>query len=179
MAENNPVDQRERAIEDERAEFEKAFKRLYPYTQVGSLFHNQCWEFWKERAALNKWTNPSRLSKCCGADIIENDDIICSQCGHPCLLRDSTSPKPQEPEICQHCHQAYACWFAPNEIWNLVIPDRVGMLCPNCFLNRAEHAAINLGCWKIAPEFYGKASPRTEESIRESLQPSLSLHSNR
>ena len=68
--------------EDERAEFEKAFKRLYPYTQTGSLFHNQCWEFWKERAALNKWTNPP-CSLCMGSETLREEIRA--------VLRESTS----------------------------------------------------------------------------------------
>lgn len=38
---------------NEQAEFEKVFKRLYPNTQAGTLFHYQCWEFWQARAALS------------------------------------------------------------------------------------------------------------------------------
>lgn len=61
--------------EAERAEFEKAFARLYPNTQTGTLFHNQCWEFWKARAvyALEKWTktHSAFVEACLGDEVPE------------------------------------------------------------------------------------------------------------
>lgn len=72
--------------------------------------------------------------------------------------------------ICQNCHQAYGVWFVPNEVWNEVIAERVGMLCPNCFINRAERQGFKTTGWKLAPEAYCDATQRQLPVSEEQLQ---------
>jgi hypothetical protein len=65
------------------------------------------------------------------------------------------SPHPEGP--CFDCGGENVTWFAPNEIWNAVVrsgdkPDV--MLCPLCFIRRAERAGYNKDAWRIAPEFF-------------------------
>jgi len=52
---------------------------------------------------------------------------------------------------CHECGQWNPCWFTANEIWNKVTPDRSGILCPSCFLRRAEKVIPNTG-WELLPE---------------------------
>lgn len=57
---------------------------------------------------------------------------------------------------CEDCGCQMLAWFAPNMIWNRVIggPDAQydpgGVLCPSCFIKRAERAGI-IDIWKVAP----------------------------
>lgn len=82
----------------------------------------------------------------------------CSHCGiwatteeelhqHICLPEG----QPQKLEgVCELCGKDYPTpWFAPNALWNTVIPGRVGMLCPNCFLWKATIAIPNAMGWEI------------------------------
>lgn len=39
---------------------------------------------------------------------------------------------------CDDCDQPYTVWYADSDLWNAVILNRVAMLCPRCFLIRAE-----------------------------------------
>lgn len=58
---------------------------------------------------------------------------------------------------CEDCDRPNPVWFAPNELWNLVMGgpeakgDPGGMLCPNCFMERAEKAGIVPTAWFVAP----------------------------
>jgi hypothetical protein len=58
---------------------------------------------------------------------------------------------------CDDCGDAFHSWFAPNLLWNLVIggkeakDDPGGLLCPNCFIGRAEIVGISPSAWKIEP----------------------------
>lgn len=57
---------------------------------------------------------------------------------------------------CEDCGCQMLAWFAPNMIWNRVVggPDAQydpgGVLCPSCFIKRAEIAGI-IEVWKLAP----------------------------
>lgn len=61
--------------------------------------------------------------------------------------------------ICDDCGGANVVWFAPSEWWNRVVrrPPDIGhpggdpMLCPRCFILRAEVMGICL-VWQVAPE---------------------------
>jgi len=37
-------------------------------------------------------------------------------------------------------------------VWNAVIPERVGMLCANCFIRHAEHIGFQCTGWELRPE---------------------------
>ena len=53
---------------------------------------------------------------------------------------------------CADCGRPSPTWFAPNEVWNRVFPERVGIVCPTCFVVRAEAAGINPTGWELRPE---------------------------
>ena len=61
------------------------------------------------------------------------------------VLVASEADRPKGVELtCDDCAADYAVWFAPNDLWNLVMggseqrDDPGGMLCPRCFTNRAD-----------------------------------------
>lgn len=55
-------------------------------------------------------------------------------------MTDETHPE----AFCQKCKLPNPVWYAPNEIWNSVIPDRIGIICPKCFQDKAEEMGINI-----------------------------------
>jgi hypothetical protein len=61
---------------------------------------------------------------------------------------------PHPEDVCQQCGGPNIVWFAPNEIWNRVMLDG-GILCPICFVQRAETEGIK-EIWRLAP-----AEPKT------------------
>lgn len=62
----------------------------------------------------------------------------------------------QHPEaICEQCGGPNVTWCAPNDLWNRVARRQDGsdpMLCPRCFIIRAEAAGINKSAWVVMPE---------------------------
>lgn len=76
--------------------------------------------------------------------------------------------KPSDGDtICQSCGQPNPCWFAANEIWNRVVPERSGVLCPSCFIKRAELAGVGTkDAWKLVPvELRGNAVPTPSPKV--------------
>jgi hypothetical protein len=73
---------------------------------------------------------------------------------------------------CDDCSCEYVTpWFAANELWNRVVPDRVALLCPNCFLKRAKAAGLNPTGWEIREEAWPavaveEASKPAEELLK-------------
>lgn len=67
------------------------------------------------------------------------------------------------PEICQNCHQANPIWFAPNDIWNAVVEEVSGILCPVCFINRAERQGFKCTARELRPENAVTAQPVVAE----------------
>lgn len=67
------------------------------------------------------------------------------------------APAPIESQ-CEDCGGPNPVWYAPNNLWNLVVggpdakDDPGGFICPVCFLTRAEAAGIEPTAWKLAPE---------------------------
>lgn len=58
-------------------------------------------------------------------------------------------------DICEDCNGRNVVWFAPSELWNKVVrkPDIADpMLCPRCFILRAENIGIQY-TWEVKPEF--------------------------
>lgn len=61
---------------------------------------------------------------------------------------------------CDACHRANPVWFAPSPLWNIVIggpeatDDPGGVLCPICFIEKAEAAGIMpaTGAWLVTKE---------------------------
>lgn len=60
--------------------------------------------------------------------------------------------------VCMDCGGLNPVWFAPNDVWNLVIggpeakDDPGGFYCPVCFIRRAEAAGIKPTAWELKPE---------------------------
>ncbi len=57
---------------------------------------------------------------------------------------------------CMDCRTPVISWRAPNALWNLVMggpeanDDPGGIVCPNCFLIRAEAAGISPAAWLVS-----------------------------
>jgi hypothetical protein len=62
----------------------------------------------------------------------------------------NTAPR-RDDRPCQCCGGINPVWFADNEVWNAVFPERTGYVCPNCFINLADPIIPNTG-WKLVPE---------------------------
>lgn len=65
---------------------------------------------------------------------------------------------------CEDCGGANVVWHAPSPIWNKVCrPEGYRcdpMICPTCFVIRAEKAGIHSTSWRIAPEDWPNADFR-------------------
>lgn len=61
--------------------------------------------------------------------------------------------------VCQVCGRANPVWFAPNDLWNSVVPpdERYLVLCPICFTERAERQGLVPTGWKLSIEPSGFA----------------------
>jgi hypothetical protein len=110
-------------------------------------------------------------------------DRVRMSCGTGCgcekFVRRSDVAAPEQPVsaaegICKNCASAYVTWFTENEIWNTAVPES-GMLCPNCFLARAERAGIADSAWKIVPEFSDDALRREIAALKDSLMNLLAV----
>lgn len=69
----------------------------------------------------------------------------------------AAEPRPDaHPEdFCQECGRPNVTWFAPSPVWNAVLDpsdERESILCPVCFVQRAEKAGIRPPSWKLEPE---------------------------
>lgn len=59
---------------------------------------------------------------------------------------------------CDECGRPNPVWFAPSDVWNLAVggadatDDPGGVLCPICFIAKAETAGIKPNGWRIEPE---------------------------
>lgn len=57
---------------------------------------------------------------------------------------------------CQECGEAYPIWFTDNAVWNYVLSggtstrEQGGMLCPRCFMAKAEPLYAAALTWRIA-----------------------------
>jgi hypothetical protein len=72
------------------------------------------------------------------------------------LLPKEAQPAPQPtPKIgdtlCQVCGMPNPGWYTETRYWNLVIPERVGILCLRCFAERALSLGIT-GAWILSPD---------------------------
>lgn len=46
--------------------------------------------------------------------------------------------------ICQECGEINIPWFAPNEIFNKINGSPNGVLCPKCFMSKADSLGENI-----------------------------------
>lgn len=53
---------------------------------------------------------------------------------------------------CQDCGAAHTVWFADNALWNEVMGGPTGVVCPTCFIRRAEALGRDKHAWHLAPE---------------------------
>lgn len=59
---------------------------------------------------------------------------------------------------CQDCEIENPVWFAASPLWNAVMGgpeangDPGGIVCPNCFIVRAEAAGQKPTAWELRPE---------------------------
>ena len=57
---------------------------------------------------------------------------------------------------CDSCLKTYPAWFTDNTLWNQVmggracIDDPGGLLCPRCFMLRAERTFSKI-VWRVIP----------------------------
>src|SRR4051812_19830995 len=65
---------------------------------------------------------------------------------------------PHPEKACQDCGGRNPVWFAPNSVWNLVMggPDAKGdpggIICPVCFIQRANACGVPNTGWELRPE---------------------------
>lgn len=55
-------------------------------------------------------------------------------------------------DYCHECGRPNICWFAQNDLWNQVMDDRGSIVCPICFVNKAEEQGIKPpteGAWEL------------------------------
>lgn len=60
---------------------------------------------------------------------------------------------PHPESKCERCGGPNFTWFAPNEIWNAVMPD-ADIVCPVCFTSEAALKGFDKDAWRLAPEFH-------------------------
>lgn len=62
------------------------------------------------------------------------------------------------PDKCQDCGVDNPVWFTPSGLWNRVMggpdarDDPGGLVCPICFMKRAEKAGVVPTAWVLTPE---------------------------
>ena len=55
-------------------------------------------------------------------------------------------------DFCQRCGgKNIKPWFAPSEVWNDVVGEREGILCPQCFVELAQASGKYTGAWELRP----------------------------
>ena len=67
--------------------------------------------------------------------------------------------------ICNTCGDPNPCWHAPNDVWNAVVPEISGVLCPKCFIKRAADIYKS---WELRPDPVLYPNPPLQ---REQLNP--------
>lgn len=76
---------------------------------------------------------------------------------------------------CERCGGPNFTWFAPNEIWNAVMPD-ADIVCPVCFATEAARKGFDKDAWKLTPEFH-EPVPYAELLLRTLKEVSLYIDS--
>lgn len=56
---------------------------------------------------------------------------------------------------CKECGRPNVVWFADNTIWNAVMGDGHGVLCPTCFALRADQHLPSRPIWRLTTEARG------------------------
>lgn len=84
---------------------------------------------------------------------------------HPLRMKEpDTEPFPlveggeRSEKVCGDCGGHNPVWFAPSPLWNLVMGgpqatgDPGGIVCPVCFIRRAEASGIEPTAWEVREE---------------------------
>jgi len=106
---------------------------------------------------------------CCASDRSFRGTIDAAMREIARLIGNSEYPDPQPGDTrCYQCDGVNPCWFAENELWNAVKPERVGVLCPVCFIAEAERRGFGKIGWKLAepaptPEVQGTPAKEDRE----------------
>lgn len=64
-------------------------------------------------------------------DFINNESSL--------IMIDDSHPE----AFCDECHCRNTTWYADNELWNKVMPDDGGILCPQCFAKKCDEKGLN------------------------------------
>jgi hypothetical protein len=81
---------------------------------------------------------------------------------------------------CEDCDGEPLVWFAPNSLWNRVKggpdarDDPGGILCPNCFIRRAEAMGIKPTAWVLAMEDLS-AKPTDADTVLSQFVPGSTM----
>jgi hypothetical protein len=73
-------------------------------------------------------------------------------------LQSSPPVQTAEGQPCDDCGRPSLVWFAPNDLWNRVqggpdaTDDPGGMLCPYCFIMKAEKSGVKPTAWIVCTE---------------------------
>lgn len=51
---------------------------------------------------------------------------------------------PHPEDFCQQCGKENTTWFADNALWNKVMPDDGGILCPQCFSKKCDEKNVRI-----------------------------------
>lgn len=78
------------------------------------------------------------------------DTFLAEQVRQVMYQRDKAGDDPTN--ACRDCGIDNPVWFAPNEVWNAVMGDHTGFLCPRCFIVRAEASGLVPTAWVLTPE---------------------------
>lgn len=63
-----------------------------------------------------------------------------------------TNPCEHPEATCEVCGGPNVVWFAANELWNKVMGGPDGVVCPVCFVHRAESLGLNGAAWELRQE---------------------------
>jgi len=67
--------------------------------------------------------------------------------------------------VCHDCRAVNPVWFAPNDLWRRALGGAEGVLCPICFIAKAEAAGVRPTAWMICEEPLEKVDPAVAEGI--------------
>jgi hypothetical protein len=163
--------------EDLARDIETALKDVTPKMDRTGGHHKHCAVNWGDRCNCDRgprmtteasWTTTGKNCPIGGVC----QDSECWKLGEkPCKRWNAGERRPSAPvqigpgifvapsevarhpeDSCQECGRPNVVWFAPNEIWNATDTGH-DILCPVCFIKRAEAAGFNKSAWRIAPEF--------------------------
>lgn len=71
---------------------------------------------------------------------------------------------------CQRCGRPNPVWSAPNDLWNAVMGDESGIVCPSCFAAQAEDQGDVTTGWRFEPVGSNDRTERLARIIDESAR---------